>query len=70
VIENLEHETLEEDRRYRLSVEFDWSGILPDDTTMLARTRHIWEVVDDVSERFARIVSVDVEVLEPFRPAR
>jgi len=70
VIENLEHETLEEDRRYRLSVEFDWSGILPDDTTMLARTRHTWEVVDDVSERFARIVSVDVEVLEPFRPAR
>jgi len=69
LIENFSHETLDEDRHYRLSVDFDWSGILPDGTTMVARTRHVWTVINDVTERFARIENVDVEVLEPFRAA-
>ena len=67
-ISNLTHETLAEDERYRLSVDFDWEGILPDGTIMTARTRHDWTVSNDVTERFARIESVDVEVLEPFAP--
>ncbi len=53
---------------YALNVDFDWQGILPDGKAMLARTRQMWTVVDNPKERFARIKSVAVEVLEPFRP--
>ncbi|MCY6380752.1 hypothetical protein [Hoeflea prorocentri] len=56
------------DNEYRVSMTFDWNGILPDQTEMTAKTRHTWLVVDDPSERFARIKTVDVEVIEPFRP--
>ncbi|SFJ89443.1 hypothetical protein [Jannaschia pohangensis] len=56
------------DNTYAMTVDFDWSGILPDDSVMVARTRHSWAVVNDPTERFARIKAVDVEVLEPFRP--
>ena len=54
--------------RYRVTMEFPWNGILPDETQMVARTKHTWEVEDDPTERFARIRRMDVEVLEPFRP--
>ena len=54
--------------RYRLGVDFGWQGILPDDTEMSAKTRHTWTVADTPAERFARIETVDVEVLEPFAP--
>ena len=67
-LENFTHETLDEDTRYRLGVDFDWAGILPDGTVVEAKTRHRWTVTNDVEERFARIESVDVEVLEPFAP--
>ncbi|WP_179380918.1 hypothetical protein [Jannaschia marina] len=53
---------------YAVSMEFDWFGIAPDGTELLARTKHDWTVENDVTERFARIKTVDVEVLEPFRP--
>ena len=53
---------------YRVTMEFPWNGILPDETQMIARTRHTWLVEDDPTERFARIKRMDVEVLEPFRP--
>lgn len=54
--------------RYSLSVEFDWTGILPNGDEMVARTLHNWAVSNDLTERFARIEQVDVEVLEDFRP--
>ncbi|WP_299302981.1 hypothetical protein [uncultured Litoreibacter sp.] len=56
------------DGLYSLSVDFDWHGLLPDGTELVAKTRHNWTATNDVTERFARIKSVDVEVLEPFRP--
>ena len=56
------------DGTYQLSVDFDWYGILPDGTELVAKTRHNWTATNDVTERFARIKTVDVEVLEPFRP--
>ncbi|WP_162787262.1 hypothetical protein [Notoacmeibacter marinus] len=56
------------DETYAVSMDFDWSGILPDGSEMVAKTRHNWTVVNDVTERFARIKTVDVEVLEDFRP--
>ncbi|WP_179380331.1 hypothetical protein [Jannaschia marina] len=53
---------------YRVGMDFDWNGLLPDGTRMVAKTRHDWTVENDVSERFARIRTIDVEVLEPLRP--
>ena len=53
---------------YDVTMEFDWAGITPDGTELVARTRHSWQVVNDPTERFARIKRVGVEVLEPFRP--
>lgn len=53
---------------YAVTVDFDWSGILPDDSVMVAKTRHNWTVMNDPTERFARIQTIDVEVLEDFRP--
>ncbi|WP_298260799.1 hypothetical protein [uncultured Litoreibacter sp.] len=56
------------DDQYSLSVDFDWAGITPDGVELVAKTRHNWTATNDVTERFARIKTVDVEVLEPFRP--
>lgn len=53
---------------FTVKIDFDWAGILPDGTEMVAKTRHEWTVTNDVMERFARILVVDVEILEPFRP--
>lgn len=53
---------------YDINVDFDWSGLLPDGSELVAKTRHHWSVENDLTERFARIKTVDVEVLEPFRP--
>ncbi|EFL88217.1 hypothetical protein [Ahrensia sp. R2A130] len=57
-----------DDGTYEVVMKFDWNGILPNDTEMLARTRHTWIVEDDPTARFARIKRMGVEVLEPFRP--
>ncbi|WP_299665697.1 hypothetical protein [uncultured Ruegeria sp.] len=40
---------------------------MPDDIKMVAKTRHNWTVVNDPIERFARIKTVDVEVLQELR---
>ena len=56
------------DDAMRVTMEFDWHGIAPNEQRLVARTRHTWAVKDDPTERFARIASMDVEVLEPFRP--
>ena len=53
---------------YQVSMSFGWEGITPDGTELVAKTQHIWIVENDVTDRFARIKTVDVEVLEPFRP--
>lgn len=54
------------DGQFSLMVDFDWEGILPDGKEMTAKTRHAWVVMDDPTEAFARIKSIDVEVLAPF----
>ncbi len=56
------------DETYGLSVDFDWFGITPDGTELVAKTRHAWTAQNDVTARFAQIKTMDVEVLEPFRP--
>jgi len=66
-ISNFSYETLG-DNKYSLSVDFDWTGIVPSGDEMVAKTRHQWVVSNELTERFSRIESVDVEVLEKFRP--
>jgi ketosteroid isomerase-like protein len=56
------------DTTYAMHVDFDWQGILPNGTHMTAKTRHSWTVEDKVTERFARIKTLKVEVLKPFAP--
>lgn len=60
--------TQESDTAYQIEMTFDWDGILPNEQQLVAKTRHTWKVIDDPSERFARIKQMNVEVLEPFRP--
>lgn len=67
VIDNFAVEETGEET-YAVTVDFDWTGILPDGNEMVAKTRHNWTVANDVTERFARIETISVEVLEPFRP--
>ncbi len=57
-----------EDGTYSIQMDFDWEGILPNGAELVAKTRHSWTATNDVTERFARIKSVDVEILEPFHP--
>ncbi len=66
-ISNFNHRSIG-DNLYDLTMDFDWNGILPNGTEMTAKTRHNWTVKDNTSERFARIQSVDVQILEPFTP--
>lgn len=53
---------------FEIAMVFDWAGLLPDGTELVAKTRHNWVVTNEVTERFARILRADVELLEPFRP--
>lgn len=67
VVHNFSYKTLESNR-YELSVDLDWTGILPNDTWMTAKTRHTWTAKDNPKERFPRIEKIRVEILEPFAP--
>jgi len=56
--------------RYRVTMEFDWSGFARSnlEQELVARTRHEWVVIDDPAERFARIQSIKVQAVKPFQP--
>lgn len=56
------------DQEITLTVGFDWQGILPDGTRLEAETLHNWTLTNDITERFARIKRVDVEIIKPFQP--
>lgn len=58
-------DTLAEDERYVLGIEVDWYALQPDGTRLHGRNWQSWTVVNDVSERFARIESIEEDVLEP-----
>lgn len=52
---------------YQIGVDFDWQGILPNNQQMVGKTRHKWTVIDDPTDRFAKIKVIEVEVLLPFQ---
>lgn len=58
----------ENDENIEITFGFDWQGITPDGTRLEAETLHNWTLTNDVTERFARIKSVDVEIIKPFQP--
>jgi hypothetical protein len=53
---------------FGVTAETDWNGILPNGTEMVGRTRLNWVVVDNPADRFAKIKTVNVEMLVPFQP--
>ncbi|USD66976.1 hypothetical protein [Vibrio sp. SCSIO 43136] len=53
--------------QYQIVMEFDWYGVTKDDQKLRYRTKHTWQIVDDINQRFARITKIDVEALEPLR---
>jgi hypothetical protein len=57
-------------KTWHMQVDLAWQGILPDDQAMAGKTRHRWTVADAAQERFARIKTVAVEVLQPLTPIR
>lgn len=56
------------DESFSAAITFDWAGITADGTRLVAKTRHNWDFTNDVTERFARLKTMNVEILEPFRP--
>ena len=58
-----------ETNRYRVTMEFDWSGFARSNPhqELEARTRHEWVVLDHPGERFARIQSIKVQAIKPFQ---
>ena len=63
--ENFSVKTIMENE-YEVTVEFDWKGITKENKQVKARTKHIWYVVDNPNERFAKILKADVSQIEPF----
>jgi hypothetical protein len=63
---NVSHHVTGTDR-YAFNVDFDWQGITHDGKDLAVKTRHAWDVTDNPKERFARIKTMNVEVLEPLR---
>jgi len=61
-----------EAQRYAVTMEFDWSGFARStpEQELEARTRHEWVVLDNPAERFARVESITVQAVKPFRPKR
>lgn len=55
------------ENEYEVTVEFDWKGTAKDGKQMKAKTKHIWYVVDNPNERFAKILKADVSQIVPFR---
>jgi hypothetical protein len=53
---------------YAIDMQFDWQGVLPDGSEMVARTQHNWTVTDNPKDRFAKVKTVDVALLVPFQP--
>jgi hypothetical protein len=51
---------------FRVKVEFDWNGLTFNDEHMIGRTQCYWLITVNPAERFAKIKTIDVELLVPF----
>ena len=50
-----------------VSVDFDWKGINLEGKNMVGQTHHEWVLVNDMEERFARLKTMKVTLVQPFR---
>lgn len=53
---------METANHFRLEATLDWCGILLDESQMTAQTRHIWQIIDDPTARFAKVSKIDVQI--------
>jgi hypothetical protein len=60
--------TIVGENQYRMVAELDWEGVDSNGADWIGKSRHNWLVIDNEAERFARIVSIDVDMLVPFSP--
>ncbi len=56
------------ERAYRVNITYNWRGITPDGTGLKAKSKLVWDVEDDPTQRFARITSASLEFIEPVSP--
>lgn len=54
------------ENEYEVTVELDWKGVTKDNKRVQATTKHIWFVVDNPNERFAKILKAEVSQVVPF----
>jgi hypothetical protein len=54
------------ENEYEMTVELDWYGIAKDGKKLTAKIKHVWQIVDNVEDRFAKIKRADVTQVEPF----
>lgn len=54
--------------RYLVEIDFAWQGVSPQGQAMTARTHHEWTHAD-ADERFPRLASFAVSLVQPFAPA-
>jgi hypothetical protein len=47
------------DNEYEMTVEFDRKGMGKEGKKMTARTKHVWYIIDNPDDRFAKIKRVD-----------
>jgi len=50
-----------------VTVEFDWKGLSNDGKQMTERTKHIWTIIDNPNDRFAKIVKADVTLMSELK---
>jgi hypothetical protein len=55
------------ENEYEMTVEFDWKGVGKDGNKMTARTRHVWYIIDNLNDRFAKIKRADVTQIEALK---
>jgi hypothetical protein len=52
---------------YEMTVEFNWYAIAKDGKKMIARTNHVWHIIDNPNDRFAKIKRIDVTQIIPLK---
>ncbi len=50
------------------TIDFEWDGLMADGSRMEMGTRHVWHVVDNPAERFARARSIEVTKTREMAP--
>lgn len=55
------------ENEYEATAYFDWKGLSKDGKSMKGKTKHLWYVVDNPNDQFAKILKADVKQVEPYK---